>query len=105
MEKATKRTLSVFAVSAMAVSMMHGALAANDDVKVVINGAELKIAENDTKPFVEDGSTLVPMRAIFDALGASVQWDDATKTVTSKSDNGSFEMQIGSDIVKINIQG
>ena len=105
MEKATKRILSVFAVSAMTASMMHGALAANDDVKVVINGAELKIAENDTKPFVEDGSTLVPMRAIFDALGASVQWDDATKTVTSKSDNGSVEMQIGSDIVKINIQG
>ena len=42
------------------------------------------------------------MRAIFDALGAFVKWDDATKTVTSTSDNGSVQMQIGSDVVKIN---
>ena len=102
MKNVTKKILSVFSASAMTVSMMPGVLAANDDVKIVINGTELKIAENDTKPFIEDGRTLVPMRAIFDALGASIEWDDATKTVTSKSDNGSVEMQIGSDIVKIN---
>ena len=102
MKNATKKILSVFAASAMTAAMVPGTLAANDDVKVVINGAELKIAENDTKPFIEDGCTLVPMRAIFDALGASVEWDDATKTVTSKSDNGTVQMQIGSDVVKIN---
>ena len=102
MKNVTKRFFSVFAASAMAVSVVPGVFAANEDVKVIINGTELKIAENDTKPFVEDGSTLVPMRAIFDALGATVEWDDATKTVRSTSDNGSVEMKIGSDTVKIN---
>ncbi len=102
MKTITKRILSVFAASAMTVSMVPGSFAANDDVRVIINGTELKISENDTKPFIEEGRTLVPMRAIFDALGASVEWDDATKTVTSTSNNGRVEMQIGSDIVKIN---
>ena len=102
MKNLTKKLLSLFAASAIAVSMLPAAFAANDDIKVIVNGAELKIAENDTKPFVEDGRTLVPMRAIFEALGATVEWDDATKTVTSKSDNGNIEMQVGSDTIKIN---
>ena len=102
MNKITKKILSVFAASAIAVSMLPAAFAANDDIKVIVNGSELQIAENDTKPFVEDGRTLVPMRAIFEALGATVEWDDATKTVTSKSDNGNIEMTVGSDTIKIN---
>lgn len=102
MKKTTKKLLSVLAASAIAVSMLPYSLAANDDIEVIVDGTELKIAENDTKPFVEGGRTLVPMRAIFEALGAEVEWDDATKTVTSKSDKGSVEMQVGSDIIKIN---
>ena len=102
MKNITKKLLSIFAASAIAVSMLPQSLAANDDIKVIVNGSELKIAEGDTKPFVEDGRTLVPMRAIFEALGATVEWDDATKTVTSKSDNGNIEMTVGSDTIKIN---
>ena len=102
MNNITKKILSVFAASAIAVSMLPAAFAANDDIKVIVNGSELKIAENDTKPFVEDGRTLVPMRAIFEALGAAVEWDDTTKTVTSKSENGNIEMTVGSDTIKIN---
>ena len=102
MGKLSKKLLSIFAASAIAVSMLPQSLAANDDIKVIVNGSELKIAEGDTKPFVEDGRTLVPMRAIFEALGATVEWDDATKTVTSKSDNGNIEMTVGSDTIKIN---
>ncbi|MBQ3462771.1 MAG: haloacid dehalogenase-like hydrolase [Clostridia bacterium] len=82
--------------------MLPASFAANDDIKVIVDGTELVISEEDTKPFVEDGRTLVPMRAIFEALGATVEWDDATKTVTGVSDSGSVEMQVGSDTIKIN---
>lgn len=102
MKKTTKKILSIIAAAAMTASMLPYSLAANDDIKVIVDGSELKIAEGDTKPFVEDGRTLVPMRAIFEALGATVEWDDATKTVTSKSDNGNIEMTVGSDTVKVN---
>ena len=33
--------------------------------------------------FIENDHTLVPMREIFEALGADVQWDDETRTVIS----------------------
>lgn len=35
----------------------------------------------DTDPIIENGRTLVPMRAIFEALGMTVEWDQSTRTV------------------------
>ena len=102
MNKTTKKLLSIIAAAAMTASMLPQAMAANDDITVMINDKELLIEEGDTKPFVENERTLVPMRAIFEALGASIEWDEATKTVTSKSDNGNLEIQVGSDTVKVN---
>lgn len=33
----------------------------------------------DVLPVIEDGRTLVPLRAIFEELGATVEWNDAGK--------------------------
>ncbi len=41
--------------------------------------------------------TLVPMRAIFEALGADVSWNDAEKTVTAKKDEIVIVLKIGSE--------
>lgn len=46
------------------------------DVTVNLNGQKM---EFDVNPFIEDGRTLVPMRAIFEAIGASVTWDGETR--------------------------
>lgn len=48
----------------------------NDRVNVTVNGKQIKDGK------LEDGVTYVPLRAIGDALGASVGWDKATKTAT-----------------------
>ncbi|MEJ8547237.1 copper amine oxidase N-terminal domain-containing protein [Brevibacillus borstelensis] len=51
------------------------------------------------KPPVEiDGRTLVPLRAIFEALGAKVDWDEATQTVTATKDNNTIQLTIGSKV-------
>ncbi|MEV5028489.1 N-acetylmuramoyl-L-alanine amidase [Paenibacillus sp. LPE1-1-1.1] len=47
-----------------------------DKVNVIVNGK--KIADGK----IEDGVTYVPVRAVAEALGASVAWDGASKTVT-----------------------
>ncbi len=39
---------------------------------------------SDVEPVIQNGRTLVPMRAIFEALRAEVTWDDATKTAIGK---------------------
>ncbi|USG64410.1 copper amine oxidase N-terminal domain-containing protein [Brevibacillus ruminantium] len=57
------------------------------------------------KPPVEiDGRTLVPLRAIFEALGAKVDWDEATQTVTATKDGNIIQLTIGSKVAYKNGQ-
>ena len=41
----------------------------------------------DVPPVIEDGSTLVPMRFLFEQMGADVEWDSETQTATAMLDN------------------
>lgn len=43
-----------------------------NDIKVVVNGKQLVLSD---PPTIENGRTLVPVRAIFEALGATVTWN------------------------------
>ncbi len=52
-----------------------------DDVKVLINGQTVMF---DVSPQLINDRTMVPMRKIFEDVGAVVEWDDATQTVTAK---------------------
>ena len=49
----------------------------------------------DQNPVVESGRTLVPVRAIFEKLGADVTWDGATQTVTAT--NGEITINLTID--------
>ncbi|GIQ64784.1 hypothetical protein PACILC2_33520 [Paenibacillus cisolokensis] len=53
---------------------------APNEIKVYIDG-ELQSFEQ--PPVVINGNTLVPMRAIFERLGAKITWNSATQTVTA----------------------
>ena len=64
--------------------------------KVFINGEKLTV---DVYPKIENERTLVPLRGVFEALGAEVQWDDSTKTVTVIKDSITVTLQIGSNIL------
>lgn len=46
---------------------------------LVVNGVSITM---DAAPVIKDGRTMLPFRWIATALGASVSWDEATKTVT-----------------------
>lgn len=48
------------------------------------------------------GSMLVPFRAVFEALGAKVKWDGATKTVTATKGNTTIKLTVGSRDAYIN---
>ena len=66
---------------------------------VSLNGEKLKF---DMPPIIQKGRTLVPMRAIFEALGAEVSWDDATQTVTATATDKSITVQIGNPQIQVN---
>jgi len=50
-----------------------------DIVKVKVNDRPIVF---DVAPIIGEGRTLVPLRHIFEALGAEVKWDASTRTVT-----------------------
>ena len=54
-----------------------------ENISVKVNGNQLV---SDTVPMMENDRVLVPMRTIFEALGAEVEWDDATQTATASKD-------------------
>ena len=69
-------------------------------VNVTINGQALQA---DVKPFVNaDGRTMLPIRAISEALGAVVQWDEATKTATLTLGDKTVKVPIGQNTIDVN---
>ena len=70
-----------------------------DDIKVLVNGTALTF---DQPPVVVDGRTLVPLRAIFEALGAEVDYEQSTQTVTAVRGNDTVSLTIGSNILTKN---
>jgi len=66
---------------------------------VFINQQELSF---DVPPIIENGRTLVPLRAIFEAMGASVEWDNATRTVVARKGNTMVVLPIGSTMPTVN---
>jgi polygalacturonase len=65
--------------------------------KVVLNGDTLSF---DVPPIIENGRTLVPLRAIFEAMGANVSWEDTTRTVTATKENTEIKLTIGGQAYK-----
>ena len=67
--------------------------------KVEINGRMLSF---DVPPTIENGRTLVPLRIVFEAMGAEVSWNSATMQVTAVKGSTTVILQIGSLVPTIN---
>ncbi len=48
----------------------------------------------DQIPVIEDGRTLVPVRSIFEKIGATVGWNPDTRTVTAEKDGTKIQLTI-----------
>ena len=72
---------------------------ASSPIKVLLNGNYLSF---DVPPDNISGRTMVPMRTIFEALGASVQWDGSSNTITAIKDNTIVQATIGYTLINVN---
>lgn len=68
-------------------------------VAVFCQGKELKL---DQEPVEENGRLLVPVRAIFESLGAEVSWDEAEEQVTATKDSTTVQLQVNSPTLLVN---
>ena len=77
-----KKVLLVLMITIMLFStMMVPVSADNTEISVYLNGSKI---EFDVPPQIINGRTMVPMRAIFEALGAEVEWDNETRTASGE---------------------
>lgn len=66
----------------------------------------IKLKDNilgfETPPVIEDGSTLVPMRFLFEQMGADVEWNGETQTATATLDNTAVTFAIDDTNAEVN---
>ena len=92
-----------YAIAALPVPggtpLAASAAAVSAPIKVVLDGVELQF---DVPPATISDRTMVPMRAIFEALGALVYWDNANSIVTAIRGVDVVKVAIGNDSITIN---
>lgn len=82
-----------------AIMMLAAAGTASAAPVVYIDGDKITF---EVPPVVENGRSLVPLRAIFEELGADVDWNRDTKTVTAYKDGSTIVLTINSTKAYIN---
>ena len=64
-----------------------------DNYNIIINGEDKSNAPEDSKPFIYNSRTYVPLRYISELLGNDVNWDGETSTIyINESDGSNAEM-------------
>lgn len=61
-----------------------------------INGTRKNIDEQGTVPLLRNSRTLLPVRAVVEAMGGTVNWINSSETVVMTLDGKSLNLQIGS---------
>lgn len=67
-----------------------------DNPIMTVDGTEMEIDPgNGTSPIVISGRTLLPARAVLEAMGDTAEWDNASKTATLRHGTNEMQLAIG----------
>lgn len=94
MKKIISLLMTVTVVLALAVPVM-----ANPVITVLVDGEKV---EFDAQPEMVNERTMVPMRAIFEKLGAEVSWDQPSQTVTAVTPTKTVVATISETLMYVN---
>ena len=72
---------------------------AKDSISIYVDNEKIFL---DVEPFIENGRTLIPLRGVFEKLGAKVDWNKNIQEVVIKDENNEIEMILGKDKVMVN---
>lgn len=102
--KRLKKALSMLCAAAMMVSALSmTAWAAPANITLEVNGENVVLT--DAAPQAKNGRTFIPVRAAFEALGAEITWDQATKSVLAVKGEDTVTMTIGSTTAQVTRDG
>ena len=77
----TGETAEITKLASSSVNSGENSDQSGKNLSVILNGTAMSF---EVPPIVENGRTLVPMRPIFEAMGAQVEWNAGTKTVIAR---------------------
>lgn len=86
--------LMIFNVSVFGDTQTTTVVMQLDNAVMTVNDTSVSIDESGTTPVIVDGRTLVPIRAILEALGGEVSWNADTRQAT---------LSYGEDIIVLTI--
>lgn len=92
------RRVLQFVVILLILSILFANVYASE-ISLYVENVKLEL---ENKPFINNGYTLVPVRAIFENLGATVEWDGINKIVTGKTENKTVVLKIDNKIATVN---
>ncbi|MBD2845052.1 copper amine oxidase N-terminal domain-containing protein [Paenibacillus sp. IB182496] len=70
-----------------------------DDDKLIVDDMTIPM---DVEPFIERGTTYVPLRFMSEAVGADIRWDNTTKTAWIMTGGNTAEFWAGMDEMELN---
>ena len=88
----------IFAMILSMMLVMPLGVCAEEYAEVVLNGQKIAF---DVPAQIINGRTMVPMRAIFENLGATVQWVEEHQLIIATRKTAFVTMKIGSDVLVI----
>lgn len=94
-----KKQVTGLMLIVMMLAVLCFPVSAQEAPRVLFDGRALTF---DVPPTIENGRVLVPMGAIFNAMGAAVTWDAATSTATAIKNGVTVILPIGEDYASIN---
>lgn len=88
----------IIMVGMMVASTAVNTLAGNIP-KVNLNGDKVLLQQS---PFIENGRTYIPLRAVSENMGATVKWDGFSQTITINNEKTTVVCQIGNNVAHVN---
>ncbi len=105
MNRMLKKSLALVMALVMVFSIAAVAAPAASDVQVTVLVDGKALTFTDATPQLKDDRTYVPYRAVFEALGAQVAFDGATRTVTAQRDDTQVSFVLGTTQVTVTENG
>ena len=94
-----EKGILLFALTAVSVFLFTVSAFATQNITVMVNGENLVMEQ---APILQNNRTLVPMRAIFEALDTTVDWDGQTQSIIASKGDLTIKMTIGQQEMTVN---
>lgn len=94
-----KRILFFSPILCVLLSFIFFNTFAEQPIQIYVNQSLLQL---DVEPVIVDSRTMVPFRAIFEAVGAKVSWNSETQTASGIKDNTEIQLTINQNVGVVN---